>query len=218
MKTLGILLLALLSLEARAETWHTPPELAPLFQAAGLDGTLVVYDPAEQRFTGYNKPRAETRYVPASTFKIANALIGLSLGAVASVDQPLPYRGPEKPFMTEWVRDMGLREAMPLSNVPIFQELARRIGLDAMTRHLARLNYGNAATGDAVDQFWLSGPLQISAVEQTRFLADLARGSLPLPASAQAAVADILLQAATPHGSLHAKTGWQNAPGPGVGW
>ncbi len=41
---------------------------------------------------------------------------------------------------------------------------------------------------------------------------------LPFPRSAQRQVAEITQVDSGPGWSLHAKTGWQNAPGPGVGW
>ena len=58
----------------------------------------------------------------------------------------------------------------------------------------------------------------ISAVEQTRFLSALAHRTLPFPAQAQRQVAEITQVEAGRGWSLHAKTGWQNAPGAGVGW
>ena len=107
---------------------------------------------------------------------------------------------------------------MALSNVPIFQELARRIGLERMHQAVVRLGYGNEQIGRRVDQFWLRGPLAISAVEQTLFLNRLARASLPFPQDAQRAVADITVVERGDGWVLHAKTGWQNGPGAGVGW
>lgn len=111
------------------------------------------------------------RFLPASTFKIPNSLIELSVGAVRSVDEVLPYKGPSQPFVKAWAKDMGRREAISLSNVPIYQELARRIGLDRMRENIVRMDYGNKEVGASVDSFWLSGPLKISAVEQALFLA-----------------------------------------------
>lgn len=69
-----------------------------------------------------------------------------------------------------------------------------------------------------VDHFWLDGTLQISAIEQTRFLARLAQGQLPMAPGAQQAVRDITLLERGTHWVLHGKTGWENAPGSGVGW
>src|SRR5690606_10185028 len=119
-------------------------------------------------------------FVPASTFKIPNTLIGLATGAVKSVDEIFPYGGQPQPFKT-WEKDMGLREAITLSNVPVYQELARRIGLERMQLNLLNMDFGNNEIGTVVDRFWLDGPLKISAVEQTRFLAKLAQGQLLFP-------------------------------------
>jgi len=64
----------------------------------------------------------------------------------------------------------------------------------------------------------LRAPLAINAIEQTQFLAGLAKRTLPFPVSAQQQVAEITRIDGGPGWSLHAKTGWQKAPGAGVGW
>jgi beta-lactamase class D len=216
---LAVALLALpASAAAAAEPWREEPALAALFRQAGVEGTFVLLDGRYGERRGHNQSRAEQRFSPASTFKIANALIGLSLGAVRSVDEVIPYTGDANPFMREWLEPMGLRGAMTVSNVPLYQELARRIGLQRMREAIARLGYGNQQIGSDVTTFWLRGPLAISAVEQTRFLSRLAHRTLPFPAQAQRQVAEITRVDSGPGWSLHAKTGWQNAPGPGVGW
>jgi len=207
-----------LPIAASAAPWREEPAIAALFQQAGVEGTFVLLDERSGELRGFNRRRAEQRLSPASTFKIANALIALSVGAVKDVDELIPYTGDPNPFMREWLQPMGLRGAMTVSNVPIYQELARRIGLLRMGKALARLNYGNEQIGTNVTTFWLRGPLAISAVEQTRFLSALAHQSLPFPRSAQQRVAEITRVDSGPGWSLHAKTGWQNAPGAGVGW
>lgn len=108
--------------------------------------------------------------------------------------------------------------AIRVSNVPVYQELARRIGLERMSEHLILLDYGNEDIGNQVDRFWLDGPLEISAIEQTRFLARLAQGRLPLPESVQEDVREITLQEKVDGWVLHAKTGWAIATTPDVGW
>ncbi len=203
---------------AAAEAWREEPAVTALFREAGLEGTFVLLDERRGELRGHNQSRAQQRFVPASTFKIANALIGLSLGAVASVDERIPYTGDANPFMREWLEPMGLRGAMQVSNVPLYQELARRIGLQRMAEALGRLHYGNGQIGSNVTTFWLRGPLAISAMEQTRFLSGLAHRRLPFPDQAQRQVAEITRVDGGPGWSLHAKTGWQNAPGAGVGW
>lgn len=217
MKRLLTTAIVLFSFQAHATGWEESAEVAGLFKSAGVNGTFVLYDVAAERLIGHDKTRAEMRFVPASTFKIPNALIGLSVGAVKSVDEPLPYGGHPQPFKV-WEKDMGLRDAIALSNVPIYQELARRVGLERMRENISRLDYGNREIGSAVDKFWLHGPLEISAVEQTRFLAKLAQDALPFPKTFQKNVREIILMEQGEGWALYGKTGWENAPGQGVGW
>lgn len=209
--------LAFLCLQAHAAEWTESPEVAALFTSAGVTGTFVVYDIDADRYLGYNRSRAETRFVPASTFKIANTMIGLSVGAVENVDEVLPYGGAPQPFKS-WERDMSLREAIALSNATIYQVLARRIGLERMRKNVTELQYGNSDIGTRVDTFWLEGPLAISAVEQSRFLARLVAGDLPFPQHVQRITREIVRLEQGTDWTLYGKTGWMNAPGSGVGW
>ncbi len=202
---------------AHAAEWRDSPEVARLFAEARAEGTFVLYDLCADRFTGFDRARAETRFVPASTFKIANSLIGLATGAVSGVDEVLPYGGKPQPFPA-WERDMGLREAIGVSNVPIYQELARRVGLAAMAENVARLDYGNGDIGGVVDRFWLAGPLEISAVEQARFLARLLRNQLPFPIAVQAQVRAIVPAERGEGWELAGKTGWATERAPRLGW
>jgi beta-lactamase class D len=200
-----------------ATSWEDSPAVNKIFTEANVEGTFVVYDVAENRFVGHSYSRAQQRFVPASTFKIPNTLIGLSVGAVVDVDEVLPYGGKSQAF-NAWERDMGLREAIKISNVPIYQELARRITLSHMSENVQTLNYGNADIGSTVDNFWLIGPLKISAIEQTEFLAKLVQGILPYSKHTQEQVREIVLLEQSENWSLYGKTGWVNAPNPGVGW
>ncbi len=205
------------SLPALSQEWRDNAEVAALFGRAGVEGTFVLYDVARQQLTGHNQTRAGARFVPASTYKIPHTLIGLLTGAIASVDEVLPYGSQPQPY-PDWERDMSLREAIVLSAVPIYQSLARRIGPEAMGVQLARLDYGNNQTGTQVDRFWLDGPLAISAIEQVQFIARLVADELPAPAQLQAATRDIVRLEAADGRTLYGKTGWENAPRPGVGW
>ena len=215
MKSLFALLTLLLASPVWA--WQEQPKIAELFQAAGVRGTFVLLDVQDGNLRGHDQARAETRFIPASTFKLANSLIGLEVGAVKDVEQLLPYGGKPQPYKA-WERDMGLREAIKVSNVPVYQELARRIGLPQMSAKVRQLDYGNAEIGSQVDNFWLVGPLQISAVEQTRFLARLAQGQLPLAATAQAQVREIARLEQGAGWTLYGKTGWADSYEPDIGW
>ena len=202
-----------------AEFQHSAA-VSQVFKDAGLNGTFIVYDVGADRYTYHDRQRAETRFIPASTFKIPNSLIGLATGSVASVDEVLPYGGKPQRFK-QWERDMSLRDAIQVSNVPVYQELARRTGLARMREQLERIGYGNQQPGTVVDTFWLVGPLKISALEQTRFLARLAQDQLPFSKEQMAAVRDITLIEQNATYELHAKTGRtfdQQDLGWWVGW
>lgn len=191
--------------------------VAELFHEAGVKGTFVLFDVTGDRSVVHNEARANKRFIPASTFKVPNSLIGLTTGAVGDVEELIPYGG-QPQFLKIWEQDMGLRDAIRVSNVPVYQELARRIGLERMSNYVGLLEYGNANIGETVDRFWLDGPLKISAVEQTRFLARLAQGELPLPQTVQRDVREITLHEKGVDWVLHAKTGWSIASTPDVGW
>lgn len=219
MKQLFTLILFLFVNAAQAFDWQDKPELGKLFADAGIEGSFVLYDVDADHFIGHNRPRAETRFTPASTFKIVNSLIGLEVGAVSSVDEALPYGG--KPQANKaWERDMGLRDAIKISNVPIYQELARRIGLERMRENMAKLGYGNGDIGNVVDNFWLEGPLAINAVEQSQFLARLAQDDLPFSDEVLAQVKEIAKLDQGEGWALYGKTGASGREDVGwwVGW
>jgi beta-lactamase class D len=192
-------------------------ELGKWFEAEGVSGTFVLRDVGKDEIVIYQRARAGTRYVPASTFKIPNSLIGLHVGAVRDVSEVLPYGG-GKQRIAAWEKDMNLRDAIRVSNVPVYQELARRIGLDRMKENVRAIAYGNQDVGTIVDRFWLDGPLKISAIEQTDFLARLVQRKLPVEERAVAGVEEITLLEQNDRWSLHAKTGWQPPIGWWVGW
>lgn len=212
------LFVLLLFISVFVHAWEEDASICKLFENEKVQGTFVLYDIKKEKFVGCDEARAGTRYVPASTFKIANSILGLWSGAVADVDSILPYTGDANPFVSSWKRDMGLREAIAMSNVPIYQELARRIGLERMREGVVRLGYGNQDIGTKVDRFWLDGPLEISALEQVLFLAKLADQTLPFSKKILQSAQNILLLEEKNGIKLYGKTGWQNAPLAGVGW
>ncbi|RKS68155.1 beta-lactamase class D [Actinomadura pelletieri DSM 43383] len=192
-------------------------DLRTVFDAAGVRGTFALLDVTARTTTVVDRRRAGTPMVPASTFKVPHALVALETKAVRSPDEVIPWDGTPQPF-PEWERDMSMRDAVSESNAAAFQVIARRIGLKRERQWLHRLGYGNRRTGTAVDRFWLDGPLTISAVEQTRFMARLAARDLPASDRHQRTVHDLIKQEEQDGYALFAKSGWQNAPDPGTGW
>lgn len=215
LRGLLLALACLWALPSQAAFTDERPDLAYLF--GGTPGCFVLYDVGADRLLLVNPERARRRYIPASTFKIANSLIALETGALRDTDEVIPYGGQPQPFMA-WEKDMPMREAFLASNVPVYREIARRIGQPRMQAMLERLDYGNHEAGAVVDRFWLDGPLRISAVEQARFLAKLAQGRLPLSERSQILVRNIARIEPRDGDTLYGKTGWVFGTQPQLGW
>ena len=184
--------LPLLASPARASEFVEHPELETLFERHGVEGAFVLLDTDKDRLHVVNPGRIDERRYPASTFKIANSLIALETGAIADENEIIPYGGRPQPIKS-WERDMSMSDAIKVSNVPVYQELARRIGLESYAKWLDRLEYGNRMAGKNVERFWLEGPLAISPLEQVEFVAKLAKGELAASDRSQNKVRDILL-------------------------
>src|SRR6478672_398598 len=115
--------------------------LKKYFDAKKVDGCFTMLNNADGEIKVYNIGLDTTRVLPASTFKIVNALIGLQNGAVTNEKMIIKWDGISR--RKEWNRDMDIREAFKVSNVPFFQEVARRIGRDTMKGWIDSLSYGN---------------------------------------------------------------------------
>lgn len=203
---------------AHAQQWHNEPEITAIFKEAGITGTFVLYQPEQNTFRGTNPQRAKTAYHPASTFKILNSLIAFETGIVHSETEILPYGG-QPQTIKAWEHDMNIAEAMAVSNVPIYQGIARRIGLEKMAEFVRKSHYGNQQIGHQVDNFWLVGPLEISAIEQTRFIQALLKRTLPFSADTIRHLENIVPVEQGEKGKLFFKTGWAvNQVKPDTGW
>ncbi|MBL8568648.1 MAG: class D beta-lactamase [Phreatobacter sp.] len=203
--------------KASADTVERP-EFAAALKEAGLAGTFALIGGRTGSVQAADAARAGRRYVPASTFKIPNSLIALEAGAVRDENEVVPYGGRPQ-FIKAWERDMPLKEALPASSVPVYQEIARRVGLERYREWLAKFDYGNRETGAVVDRFWLDGPLTISAIEEARFNLRLVRGELPVAPRTRSIVRDLLKLESAGEATLYGKTGWFAKPGePSIGW
>ena len=106
-----------------------------------------------------------------------------------------------------WNRDHTLRSAFKASAVPVYQDIARKIGPERMKEYVGKFDFGNRDISGAIDMFWLNGKLRISAMQQLAFLAKLYRGELPVSARSQEIVRDIMFIEETELGTLRGKTG-----------
>jgi len=199
-----------------------PPQVTAISEAFSREravGTMVIRRLSDGTEWVHSPARADSAFLPASTFKIANAAIALETGAVSGPEAAFPWDGEIREF-EGWNRDHTLASAMPASVVPVYQEVARRVGTERMEEWLARLEYGNGTIDGGIDRFWLDGGLRISAREQVGFLTRLLEEDLPLSRATTAAVVEILRLEGGPGWALHGKTGWAFEAGLGwwVGW
>lgn len=181
--------------------------------------TFVVSD--GNQIISFNENRANKRFVPASTFKIANSLIALDLKEIDN-DQDIfyHYQGGEV-FLDIWTNSMNLNDAFKTSNVPAFQQLAREIGEKQYQQYLKKFQYGNQQVGSNIERFWLDGPLKISALEQVLFLQKIVDKKLPVDSEIISQLYTIAFQGeldGEQNSKLYGKTGWSQDIGWYIGW
>jgi bla regulator protein BlaR1 len=147
----------------------------------GLNGTAVVYDISNSRYTMYNGDLALTRSSPCSTFKIISSLIALENGIFEPEDSTRDWSG-EIFWNEDWNKDIDFREAFRTSCVWYYRQVIDDIGKDVMQKELDKLQYGNCDISDwegrlntnnnnrALTGFWLESSLMISPKEQVEVM------------------------------------------------
>ncbi|TQR32334.1 class D beta-lactamase [Campylobacter sp. MIT 99-7217] len=180
--------------------------LKDLFKDMNLSGVLISFDGLSYKSNDFK--RANQAFSPASTFKIANALIALDNGVIKDANEVFYIYKGEKVFLQSWAQDANLSTAMKNSAVPAFKELARKIGLKKMKEGLKKLAYGNEKIS-LIDEFWLDDSLKISAKEQVDMLFALMRLDLPFSKKAQEEVIKTLELKS----GIYAKTGFNDKIG-----
>jgi beta-lactamase class D len=183
-------------------------DLAKRFDDDGTAGVFAAYKAGGNTIVASEGPRASQALLPASTFKIANSIIALETGVVTDPDNDIfKWDGTVRNF-PDWNRDHTLRSAIAVSAVPVYQEIARRIGAERMKAYVDKLGYGNRDIGGApIDYFWLSGNLRISPLQQIEFLDRLRRGALPVSERSQALTRAILPVTKASDSVIRAKSG-----------
>ena len=194
--------------------------LARHFTDEGTSGTFVGYKVDDYLIIASDKDRSGQAMLPASTFKIANSLIALETGVVADPDKDIFKWDGVTRSIDAWNRDHTMRSAIAASVVPVYQEIARRIGAERMQKYLDLLEYGNRNIGGGIDQFWLTGDLRIDPFQQIDFVDRLRRGALPVSKRSQELVRDILPVTKVGDAVIRAKSGLLGAEigKPSLGW
>ncbi len=193
--------------------------LKKYFDANNVTGTFGLFDNGQGNFTVYNLSRyRDSAYLPASTFKIVNSLIGLQTGRISNEKMVIKWDGVVRQI-PQWNKDLTMAEAFKLSAVPYYQEVARRIGKDTMQLWLDSLHYGTQKIKSRVDTFWLDNSLKIKPDEQLGLVKKLYFQQLPFDKRPQTIVKKIMLQESNANYQLSYKTGLGvDEKGNGIGW
>lgn len=206
------------SLAGTTATAEDQPQLGRLKGCGALeekapDGTFVLYLAASGTWGACNPSRATKHFLPASTYKVPHALIGLETGVIEDENAKVEWDGVKR-AIPAWNADTSLASGMRNSTVWFYQKMARRIGWERMNQWVRKLNYGNMDIGEArdIDSFWLTGALRISAVEEVRFLDRLRRKQLPASEASQEKVMRMMIldrskASAAKSWVMHGKTG-----------
>jgi beta-lactamase class D len=193
--------------------------LGKYFKDNNAEGCFALFNNGNGEFTIYNLERyKDSAYLPASTFKIVNSLIGLQTGIVSNTQMVIKWDGITR-RVPEWNKDLTMYDAFRVSAVPYYQEVARRIGKDTMQFWLDSLHYGTTKIKSRIDTFWLDNSLKITPDEQLGLVKRLYFKQLPFFSTYQDTVKRVMLFEDKPAYKLSYKTGWgQRENGNQLGW
>src|SRR5262245_9306016 len=141
-------------------------------------GECVVFAPLGGTATVVGGEECSRRTLPASTFKVPHALIGLQTGVITA-QTVYKWDGKKRDYPV-WERDQNVDSAIKNSVVWFFQRMAVAIGRQRELDELRAFNYGSASFTGEVTAFWLNGDLTITPIEQVAFLQKMFAYALPV--------------------------------------
>ncbi|MFC5409999.1 class D beta-lactamase [Larkinella bovis] len=214
-----VTLTALLWFSYRPASITERPDFERFFAEKQLKGSFLFYDPQRDHYTAYHFERARQRFLPASTFKILNTLIGLETGVIQNETTVMKWDSVTREI-DAWNRDHTLETAFKASCVPCYQAVARKVGLKRMQEWVAKTGYGTMdINADNLDMFWLEGKSAISQEEQVDVLCRIHEGNVPFSKRNLAVLKKIMLLDEKPGIRLYGKTGWAGGnANPNIGW
>lgn len=195
----------------KAPVVHEQTDLRAHFEAEQATGTIALFDSSSGSLTCSDVAACQRTVLPASTFKIPNALIALELGVVEDSETLIQWDGQPR-VVTDWNQDHTLRTAMRVSCVPCFQWIARSVGTERMKEWVQRFDYGNRDISGGIDRFWLTGALRISPIQQIDFLRRLEGEKLGVGHRSMEILRDILALDVGQSHVFRGKTGLSRPP------
>jgi beta-lactamase class D len=206
----ALLLIVLVLTSCSPNNVKTDNGLKHFFDENNVNGTFALFNNGTGEFTIYNLKRyRDSSFLPASTFKIVNSLIGLQTGKITSDSMIIKWDGIERPNKA-WNKDLSMYEAFRISAVPYYQEVARRVGKDTMQYWLDSLSYGTKKIKSTIDSFWLDNSLKITPDEELGLVKKLYFNQLPFFDTYENVVKRAMLFEDNANYKLSYKTGWGN--------
>lgn len=157
------------------------------------------------------------RVTPASTFKIALAVLGFDSGVLKDAHTPVLafHEGYPDWGGDNWKQPTDPTRWLKYSVVWYSQQMTRQLGAEKFADDVKRLGYGNAdVSGDpgkanGLERAWIASSLKISPVEQVGFVTRLLNGTLPVSRQAmENTIAIVETLDEKPNGwTIHGKTG-----------
>lgn len=194
------------------------PEFQSIIDSADVKGSILIYDLNKDMYYSNDFEWSNNGNLPASTFKIANSIIGLETGVIENDSVIFKWDG-EKKWLKSWEQDLILKDAFQFSCVHCYQEVARKIGSKRMNNYVLKLNYGNLEIDSTnIDKFWLEGESKISQMQQIDFLKRFYNFELPISKRTDSIMRKILLIEETDQFKLSGKSGLSNYNGEYNGW
>ncbi len=150
----------------------------------GISGTAVFYNPDISQYKIHNISLSNKQSSPCSTFKIMSANIALSENIISKENSDIEWNGKDykNPI---WNKTMNIKDAFHTSCVWYFRALIDKIPQQTVKSYLQKNHYGNENISDwqgmqntntdisELKGFWIESSLQISPMEQVRFLSQL---------------------------------------------
>lgn len=196
--------------------------LKKYFDENNVEGSFGLFNNGNGEFTIYNLSRfKDSTYLPASTFKIINSLIGLETGKIRDENMIIKWDGKTRPI-PEWNQDLTMEQAFKVSAVPYYQEVARRIGKDTMQFWIDSLGYASRYQKPkigTIDTFWLDNTVKVTADEQLGLVKKLYFDQLPFQKRTMRIVKEVMVMEKNANYTLAYKTGWGSREnGKALGW
>lgn len=186
------------------------------FDEYGVKGSFVMYDLNNDKYHYYDSARCTIGYSPASTFKIPNSIIGLETGVIPDEYYVIPWDSVKRRDPCD--KDLNMIEAMQVSCIYYYQQLASRVGDVKMSEMVKSFGYGNMDISGGIDMFWLTGWLRISQLQQIDFLKKMYKRELPVSDRSISIVEKIMILDVTSEYVLRGKTGWSQSETENNGW